>query len=128
MRILLDTHALLWGVIADPSLSRKAEAAMAALDNEVFVSAASVWEIATKFRLGKLPHADRLLHSLEPSLTRLGFRGLPISLEHARRAGLLPGDHRDPFDRLLVAQAQTEDLVLVSNERLFDVWKVRRLW
>ena len=128
MRLLLDTHALLWAVSGDAALSRKAAAAIADLENEIYVSAASVWEIATKFRNGKLPNADPFVHAMAESLQRLGFRGLPISLEHAGRAGLLPGEHRDPFDRMLVAQAQAEDLVLVSNERVFDEWKVRRLW
>lgn len=128
MRLLLDTHALLWGLTGDAALSRKASAAMSALDNEIFVSAASVWEITTKFRLGKLPRADPFVHALEPSLKRLGLRLLAISLEHASRAGLLPGDHRDPFDRMLAAQARAEDLVLVSNDRAFDSWAIRRLW
>ena len=128
MQLLLDTHALLWWVLDTPDLSKKARQAIAALDNEIFVSAATAWEIATKSRLGRLPEAESFVRSLRPSLRKLGFAELPISVEHARLAGLLPGEHKDPFDRMLIAQAQIEALALVSNEHLFDSYNVHRVW
>lgn len=128
MRVLVDTHALLWAVTGDRQLSKRAHSVMASHDHEVLVSAASVWEVCTKFRLGKLPDAESLLSDFSRIIERLGFHSLSISLEHAQRAGNLPGPHRDPFDRMLIAQAQAEDLSLVSNERLFDSYGVRRIW
>ena len=128
MRVLLDTHALLWAVTGDRRLSRRAHSVLAALDNEVLVSAASAWEVCTKYRLGKLPDAESLASDFGRIVEQLGFHPLPISLGHAQRAGNLPGGHRDPFDRILIAQAQAEDVPLVSNERLFDAYGVRRVW
>jgi PIN domain nuclease of toxin-antitoxin system len=128
MRLLLDTHALLWWLAGDPSLSQPAQAAITDEANDVFVSAASAWEIATKHRLGKLPGAAVLVAGVENAVASQGFSALPISLRHGHAAGALPGPHRDPFDRMLIAQAMLEDLVLVSNERPFDVYGVRRLW
>jgi PIN domain nuclease of toxin-antitoxin system len=93
----------------------------------VYVSAASAWEIATKVRIGKLDWSDAAGSVRAYSLSQ-GFRELPISLEHAERAGQLAIQHRDPFDRMLIAQAQAEDLSLVSNEALFDDAGVRRYW
>ena len=104
MRLLLDTHALLWWATVDPGLSRKAKKAIANDASEVFVSAASAWEIATKVRLGKLewPVAAG---SVNAYVLSQGFRPLPVSLEHAERAGQIRIAHRDPFDRMLIAQA-----------------------
>ncbi len=100
------------------------------MENQIFISAASGWEIATKFRLGKLrtTGVDQLIADFPGSLRRLGFHELPVTLDHSVRAGLLPGTHRDPFDRLLIAQAQAENLILVSNERVFDNYGVNRVW
>jgi PIN domain nuclease of toxin-antitoxin system len=92
------------------------------------VSAASAWEVSTKFRLGRLPTAVDLVGDFEGYLTREQFASLPVSVEHGMRAGLLPGTHRDPFDRMLAAQAQIEGLVLVSNDGVFDSYGVRRMW
>ena len=128
MRVLLDTHALLWWAVNDPRLSKKAVATLGSFDTEVFVSAASAWEVATKFRMGKLPDADRMAQDFSARIERLGFRELPITVAHGQRAGLLPGSHRDPFDRMLIAQAQAEDLPMVSNEEIFDEYRVRRIW
>lgn len=128
MRLLLDTHILLWVFTGDPSLSRKGLKAISVNGTEVLVSAASAWEIATKFRIGKLPDAEPFVHTFSESLRRVGFYELPITVDHAQRAGALPGKHKDPFDRLLIAQAQAENLVLVSNEKLFDQWHIHRLW
>ena len=128
MNLLLDTHALLWWILDAKDLSRKARTALSSFRNEVYVSAATAWEIATKSRIGKLPDTDPFAHSIAENLHKLGFQELPISVDHAQRAGLLPGHHRDPFDRLLIAQAQAENLVLVSNETIFDEYHVQRLW
>jgi len=128
VRLLLDTHALIWWLLGDPALSRAARSAIADDDNEVIVSAASGWEISTKHRLGKLPGAANLAEDLGGAIASQGFGELPISLRHAQLAGKLPGDHRDPFDRMLVAQAILGGLTVVSNETVFDRWAVRRLW
>lgn len=128
MLVLLDTHALLWWLADDPSLSRRARAAIADVTHGVLVSAVAAWEIATKVRLGKLPTAADLAADLASIVDAEGFEILPISGDHAIRAGLLPGSHKDPFDRMLIAQAQAENLVLVSNEQAFDAYGVRRIW
>jgi len=128
VKLLLDTHALLWWILDTKELSRKARAAITSLNNEIYVSAATAWEIATKSRIGKLPSAEPFVHSMAESVDKLGFRELAISIDHAQRAGLLPGHHRDPFDRVLIAQAQAENLTLISNELIFDDYHIRRLW
>jgi PIN domain nuclease of toxin-antitoxin system len=128
MRLLLDTHALLWSFNSDPSLSAEARRVIEDGSNEIFVSAASAWEIAMKVRLGKLPTGYDLILDLNSYLTQLGFESLSVSTKHAVRAGMLPGDHRDPFDRMLIAQSQTEDLPIISNDRIFDHYHVHRVW
>jgi PIN domain nuclease of toxin-antitoxin system len=128
VRLLLDTHALLWWLSGDKALPASAQAAIANEGNEVFVSAASAWEMATKHRLGKLPGIDPIADDLEAAIAHQGFQALPINLRHGQVAGALPGPHRDPFDRMLIAQAMLENLVLVSNEVSFDAYGVRRLW
>ncbi len=128
MQILLDTHALLWWALDDPKLSRPAYAAIADHDGLVHVSTVSAFELATKHRLGKLPIADSLLRDLAGYLAEQGFHILPLDLASAQRAGRFLGPHRDPFDRLLIAQAIGGDLALVSNEAAFDAYAVRRLW
>jgi PIN domain nuclease of toxin-antitoxin system len=128
MRALLDTHALLWWLSDDPLLSRPARSFIAETKNSAIVSAASAWEIATKVRLGKLSSAEELTADFVGYLEREGFELLPISADHAIRAGLLPGPHKDPFDRMLVAQAQAEGMPVVSNDQVFDAYGVRRIW
>ena len=128
MRILLDTHAFLWWLAGDEQLSDAARAAIADEDNDVFVSAASAWEIATKHRIGKLPAVAAIVADLDGVLSDQSFIGLSISIRHGQAAGALPGPHRDPFDRMLIAQAMLDDLTLVSNEQAFDAYGVRRLW
>jgi PIN domain nuclease of toxin-antitoxin system len=128
VRLLLDTHTFLWWLDGDRRLSRRAREAIGREDNAVLVSAASAWEIATKVRIGKLPGAVDVASDIPGCLMRQGFESLDISVLHAQRAGRLPGDHRDPFDRMLIAQAQIEDLPLVTNERVFDAYGVTRLW
>jgi PIN domain nuclease of toxin-antitoxin system len=128
VRLLLDTHTLLWWLEGDPALPLRARKSISTRSHEVFVSAASAWEIATKFRIGKLPQGAELASGLDSIIASQSFEPLPITSSHGVRAGMLPGPHRDPFDRMLIAQAQTEDLILVSNDRIFDEYKLRRLW
>ena len=120
MRLLLDTHAFLWWLEGDRRMSRKARALIADDDNEVFLSAASVWEITTKARLGKLPRALAVAADVPAAMASQGFAPLSITTAHAQRAGSLPGPHRDPFDRMLVAQADLEGLPIVSMDAVFD--------
>ena len=128
MRALLDTHALLWWLSDDPALSNPARKFIAETKNIAVVSAASAWEIAIKVRLGKLPTAADLAADFVGYLEREGFELLAISPEHAIRAGLLGGTHKDPFDRMLIVQAQAEGVPVVSNELMFDAYGVRRIW
>ena len=128
MQVLLDTHALLWWLIDNPALSKRARIVIGNTANTVLVSAASAWEIATKVRLGKLPTAADLTADFAGHLEREGFQILPISSDHAIRAGLLGGAHKDPFDRMLIAQSQAENVALVSNEEAFDAYGIRRIW
>lgn len=128
MRLLLDTHAFIWWLSDSSRLPSRTQAALHDSTNEVFVSAASAWELATKVRIGKLPEAVKLVQDIPLHLASQGFRELAVTVEHGQRAGLLPGAHKDPFDRMLIAQAQSENLVLVSNEEIFDDYSVVRLW
>ena len=128
MRLLLDTHAFLWWLAGNESLPLRSRAAINERESVVFVSAASAWEIAAKYRIGKLPIAARIVGRLGAILVDQNFVELPVTLAHAEAAGALPGPHRDPFDRMLIAQALAENLTLVSNERLFDAFGVARLW
>jgi PIN domain nuclease of toxin-antitoxin system len=128
LRLLLDTHALIWWLAGDEAISRRAREAIADEVNDIAISAASAMEIATKFRIGKLPGAALLAQNFEEIIAEQGFGELPISVHHARLAGEMNIAHKDPFDRLLIAQAQVEDLVLVSNEAFFDGFAIKRLW
>jgi PIN domain nuclease of toxin-antitoxin system len=128
LRALLDTHALLWWLSDDPALTKAARKIMAETKNTLIVSAASAWEIAIKVRLGKLPTAADLAADFPALIEREGFQLLAISAEHAIRAGLLPGAHKDPFDRMLIAQAQAENVPIITNEASFESYGVRCLW
>jgi PIN domain nuclease of toxin-antitoxin system len=128
VRVLLDTHALLWSAIDETQLPRKARSLIESFKTEVYVSAASAWEISTKVRLGKLPEAEAFALEFSANLKRLGFLELAITVDHAQRAGLLPGHHRDPFDRMLMAQSQAENMPLISNEEIFDQYGIQRIW
>ena len=128
MRALLDTHALLWWLAGDPRLSPRAKRTIANRRYELFVSAASAWEVTTKHRIGKLPGAGPLAVDFLRVVRSQGFTPLPITIDHAQVAGSLPGDHRDPFDRMLVAQAREERLALISIEPLFDAFGIVRIW
>jgi PIN domain nuclease of toxin-antitoxin system len=128
LRLLLDTHALLWWLLGDETLSLTAREAIADPANDVFVSAASAWEIATKHRIGKLPIAAGIAANVERAVATQGFMELPVTIRDGQVAGGLPAIHKDPFDRMLIAQAVLDDLVLVSNEVLFNAYGVARLW
>ncbi|MGH7024084.1 MAG: type II toxin-antitoxin system VapC family toxin [Caulobacteraceae bacterium] len=125
---MLDTHAVLWWFNGHPSLSTAARVLIGGDEHHVFVSPVSAMEIATKHRFGKLPEARALSAKFEEMVEHEGFSAVPVTIPHARLAGQMNIDHRDPFDRLLIAQALIEGLTLVSNERLFDTSGVSRLW
>ena len=128
MRVLLDTHALLWAVLAPGSLSRRGAAIVADEKSQILVSAASAWEIATKVRLGKLPGAEVLEREFLAVMEEAGYTLLPIEAAAALRAGRLVAEHRDPFDRVLAAQALEEDMPILSADAQLDAFGVRRLW
>lgn len=128
MRLVLDTHALLWWLLGDERLPISARTRIADPETTAFASSVSAMEIATKFRLGKLPQARPIAGRLAEVAPRHGLTLLEMTAAHGDLAGGLPFAHRDPFDRLLIAQAQIEDAWLVSNEKLFDSYGVRRLW
>ena len=128
MRILIDTHGFLWWLAGNERLSGAARGVIDDPDNSVLVSAASAWEVTTKHRLGKLPGADIVAGDVLAAIQDHGFEPLAITVAHAERAGRLPGPHRDPFDRMLIAQSLAHDLPLLSNESLFDRYGVRRIW
>jgi PIN domain nuclease of toxin-antitoxin system len=128
VRALLDTHTLIWWMTTDPHLSKPAHALIKNRDNILLVSAVSAWEIATKVRLGRLPAAADLIRSFVEDLTRERIEILAVTAEHGIRAGLLPGPHQDPFDRMLIAQALAENVPIVSNDRALDGYGVNRLW
>ena len=127
MRLLLDTHAILWWLLADPRLPYGMRVGIEDAA-EVFVSAVSAMEIATKYRIGKLEEAEGIAGQLNDKVSRYGFEPLPVTMAHGDRAGLLERWHKDPFDRLLVAQAFAEELTIVSRDDIFDLYGVRRLW
>ena len=128
MRLLLDTHAFLWWFEGSNRLSHTARRAILNGGNDKLVSAATAWEIATKHRLGKLPDADALALNIPAHIANQGFEELPVSVNAGARAGALPDVHRDPFDRMLIAQAILHNLILVSADELFDRYGVERLW
>lgn len=128
MRLLLDTHAFLWWLAGSRRLSQSARQAIEDEANDVLVSAASAWEITTKHRLGKLPEAEEVALDVSGAIAGQSFEELPVSVSDAARAGALPTPLRDPFDRMLIAQALRRDLILVSIEAPFDAYGVRRVW
>ena len=128
MRLLLDTHTLLWVMNDNSRLSRNARTTVETLSNDVFVSVVSIWEAATKYRQGKLPEAAPLISDPSEVLARMKFSPLALQLQHARLGGSIDHPHKDPFDRMLAAQALLEGLVLVSADAIFDSMMVTRLW
>lgn len=129
MRFLLDTHSLIWAVIDPAYLSRPARKAIHDKANTIFVSAASAWEIATKVRLGKLPEAVELERTFVETVVDVAqYTLLPMDAEISLRAGRLVGAHKDPFDRMIAAQALALDIPVISIDTKLDAFGVRRLW
>jgi PIN domain nuclease of toxin-antitoxin system len=128
VRLLLDTHVLIWWLAADDALSAAARSAIADPANDVFVSAASAWELATKHRIGKLPQAELLAADVAGFVRAQGFNELPLTIRQGQLSGSLPGIHKDPFDRMLVAQAMLADLTIVSGDEVLGAYGVARLW
>lgn len=128
MRLLLDTHAVLWWLFDDPKLSRPARDAIGSSESQVLVSSASAWEIATKHRLGRLPEAGDVAKRLPFYLRKARFIVLDVTLDHALLAGSLPGPHRDPFDRMLMAQAQIEGVPVITVDGIFATYGVTVIW
>jgi PIN domain nuclease of toxin-antitoxin system len=128
VRCLLDTHTLIWWMIGDSHLSKAAHDVIENVENVSLVSVVFAWEMATKVRLGRLPVAADMIQDLVASVLRERMEILAVTADHGIRAGLLPGPHKDPFDRMLIAQAQAENLSIVSNDRALDGYGVRRLW
>lgn len=128
MRLLLDTHAFLWWLDGNRRLSDTARRTIEDAANDIFVSAVSAWEITTKHRIGKLPRAEAVARDVAGAIASQGFEELAITVDDAERAGRLPGPHRDPFDRILIAQALMHDVAVVSLDRAFDRYGVNRIW
>ena len=126
--IILDTHTLLWWLFNDDHLSAGARKMIADPERSVWVSAASPWGIATKFRLGKLPEAGDLVQKLPGYMRQARFLELPISIEHSLRAGGLAGPHRDPFDRMLIAQSLITGNPVVTIDPVFREYGVKTIW
>ena len=128
MKYLLDTNALLWWLTDSEKLSKKARQVVSKAEHTLYVSAATGWELATKVRIGKLEEARPLLQDLGPRLAREYIEVLPIDMAAALLAGSMIHVHRDPFDRMIAAQATTEKLAVVSSDAIFDSLVGRRIW
>jgi len=128
VRLLADTHTLLWWLMADSALSAAAQAALCDPANEIYISAAVAWEIATKSRQGKLHIEPEEAGRLAQTIAAEGFRPLTLTVDHALRAGSYRQAHGDPFDRMLAAQCELEDLTLVTRDPAFRNFPCRTLW
>lgn len=128
VKLLLDTHTLLWALMQPEHLSQKARKQIENPDNQLFASSASAWEITTKHRLGKLKQAEALVSAYPQHIQKLGATELAITTAHALLAGGFQTDHRDPFDRMLAAQATIEGLTLVTKDSAFVQFPIRLLW
>ena len=128
VKVLLDTQAVLWATLAPSFLSRKASRIIANSTNQILVSAASAWEITTKVRLGRLPGAEQLERDFLEVMEGADYALVPITAEVALRAGRFPSEHRDPFDRVIAAQALQEDIPVLSSDALLDTFLVQRIW
>jgi PIN domain nuclease of toxin-antitoxin system len=127
MRLLLDTHAFLWFVTGDRRLSRRARRAVEAADSELLISAASVWEVAIKASLGRLT-LPKSIHDYVDEKVAAGFIILPIEWVHAAKVAELPFHHRDPFDRLIIAQGLVEGIPIVSGDPEFKTYGAKTVW
>lgn len=128
MRLLLDTHAFLWAIASPKKLSRPAASAVRDATNELHLSAASVWEMAIKRSLGKLETDEPLRRLVDEARRKLQLQVLDVTSDHGLRVEALPFHHKDPFDRLLVAQALCEDMTIVGADTRFDPYGAKRLW
>ena len=128
MIVLLDTRALLWWVLGNPRLSAVAATVLGDASTTIFESAVSGHEIATKYRLGKLPVPARLAENLDQVLNDNGWQPMPLTMAHAQLAGRLPGAHKDPFDRMLTAQALIEGVPIITNDAAFAGFGVKVIW
>jgi PIN domain nuclease of toxin-antitoxin system len=128
VKVLLDTCTLIWATLAPSALSQQARETIADENNVVLVSAASAWEISTKVRAGKLPGAEKLERDYLEVSEAAGYKQLAIDTEAALRAGRLVAEHRDPFDRMIAAQALALDVAVISPDAQLDQFGVRRMW
>ncbi len=128
MNLLLDAHAFLWWMVADSRLSESAHELIEDAGNRIFLSTAAAWEIVTKHRLGRLPEAAAVIPDFAASLVDAKIDPLPVALDHAILAGSYATRHRDPFDRIIAAQAQIENMAIVTTDRAFRQFPVRTLW
>jgi PIN domain nuclease of toxin-antitoxin system len=128
VKVLLDTCTLIWATLAPSSLSDQARGTIADEGNVILVSAASAWEISTKVRAGRLPGAEKLEHDYLDVMDEAGYTQLAIDTASALRAGRLVAEHRDPFDRLIAAQALALDVAVISPDTQLDQFGVRRMW
>jgi PIN domain nuclease of toxin-antitoxin system len=128
VRVLLDTHALLWFSLDDTRLSICAKSTMMDRNNDLLVSPATLWEVAIKVSLGKYELEEEFTSFFSRVLAGYNITLLPVAIEHAAAVTRLPFHHRDPFDRMLVAQAIFEDIPIVSADRLLDAYSVTRIW
>ena len=128
MQLLLDTHTLVWFLADDPQLSTTASQLVRDMTNQIFVSAASGWEITTKVRTGRWPAAAPLARSFRAAVASQGFLELAITVEHACLSGSMAGAHRDPFDRMLAAQSRTENMPVISADSRLDQFAITRIW
>ena len=128
MRILFDSHAFVWFLLGDARFPMRLRQRLEQPETEFVVSSASIWEIATKARLGRWPDGATVMANLNAVLATSAYRSLFVTIEHARIAGFLPWRHRDPFDRILAAQSQVEGLPLVSADRVFAEHGITVIW
>lgn len=128
LRFLLDTHVLLWWLFDDPQLSLRPREIISDPASEILVSSATAWEIATKFRLGKLSGVEPLVTDMAAWVRQAGFAELAVRIPHAQKAGSWPHAHRDPFDRMLAAQSVLEDLPLLTRDPALKAFGIRLIW
>ena len=128
MRLLIDTHVLIWWVQEPKKIRKTIRDDLSNDENEVFVSAVSAWEIANKVRIGKLSFAQNILDTFEASIRQLNFELLPVTAKHAVTGAQLEGIHKDPFDRMLAGQALVEGMKLISADPQFKLLGVETMW
>ena len=128
MKVLLDTHAFLWSITGDDRLSKTAEEIFLDPDNNLFFSAASFWEICIKMSLGKLSLKRGWFKTIQEEMRINAVQWLPVEMQHCVELTKLPFHHRDPFDRMLIAQAMAEDLQLLSRDSRLSAYEINRVW